>query len=63
MRIVHDPNRCATTGICESIAPDLFEVSDDGVLIVKDPQPSDELRALATEALEACPTSALRIAD
>jgi len=63
MRIVHDDGRCASTGICESIAPAVFRIDDDGALQVLEPEPgpgsADEVR----EAVARCPTSALRITE
>jgi ferredoxin len=61
MRIVHDESRCASLGICESIAPTVFEVGEDGVLTLRDPVPDEQLRPLVEEAVAACPTGALRV--
>lgn len=61
MRIVHDGDRCASLGMCEAVAPDLFEVGSDGVLTVLDPAPGPGCRDLAEEAVAACPTGALSI--
>lgn len=33
-RIVADREKCTGLGLCESIAPDVFEIDDDGTLIV-----------------------------
>jgi ferredoxin len=63
MRIVHDESRCASLGICESVAPEVFEVGDDGQLRVLDPTPGEQLRALVAEAVAACPTGALALED
>ncbi len=32
MRIVHDTSRCSSLGICEAIAPELFQVGNNGEL-------------------------------
>jgi ferredoxin len=61
MRIVHDESRCASLGMCESVAPDLFEVGEDGVLRVLDPTPDQARRLLVEHAVAACPTGALSI--
>ena len=56
-----DRSLCASTGTCEMIAPDLFEISDDGDLIVlADPVPDDQVDA-ARKAARECPTRALKI--
>jgi ferredoxin len=61
MRIVLDEARCSSLGMCEAVAPDLFEVGDDGALRLLVTEPSDDRRGDVEEAVAACPTSALRI--
>jgi ferredoxin len=63
MRISHDDSRCASLGICEAIAPTVFELGEDGALRLLDPSPDESLRALVDEAVAACPTGALRLED
>ena len=63
MRIVLDETKCSSLGMCEAVAPDVFEVGDDGALVVLDPTPADDRRALIEEAVAACPTGALSIED
>jgi ferredoxin len=58
-----DRERCLGTGSCEALAPDLFEVGDDGIVELL-AQPEDEqARALVADAVQACPTRALSLAD
>jgi len=61
MRIVHDATRCCSSGMCESFAPDVFEVDDDGALQVLDPTPPEEQRGPVEMAVASCPTEALRL--
>lgn len=63
MRIVLDENKCSSLGMCESVAPDVFEVGDDGALTVLDLTPPEDQRARMEEAVAACPTAALSIED
>lgn len=63
MRIVLDKDKCSSLGMCESVAPDFFEVGDDGELNIPDLTPPSDKRALIEEAVAACPTSALSIED
>jgi len=63
MRIVHDESSCASLGMCEAVAPDLFEIGADGFLTLLDPTPPESSRSQATQAALACPTGALRIED
>ena len=40
MKVVVDRSRCSSIGMCEAIAPDLFEIGPDGALhILQDDVP------------------------
>jgi ferredoxin len=61
MKVAVDFNKCTGLGICESMAPDLFEVNDEGALVLlKEDISADELQSVE-EAVAGCPTEALRI--
>ena len=61
MKCVVDYDKCTGLGICESLAPDFFEVNDDGDLLqLKEDISADELQAVE-EAVAGCPTEALTI--
>ena len=61
MRIVLDESKCSSLGMCEAVAPDVFEVGDDGALQLLDPTPPEDRRAQMEEAVAACPTGALSL--
>lgn len=61
MRIVLDTSACSSLGMCEAVAPDFFEVGDDGALTVLQAEAGEDQRALLEEAVAACPTGALRL--
>jgi len=63
MRIVVDYDKCTGLGMCEAEAPDLFEVQDDGSLLVLIENPGEDQRAAAEAAVESCPTEALSIVE
>jgi ferredoxin len=61
MKCVVDYDKCTGLGICESLAPDFFEVDDNGDLVqLKSDITDDELQAVE-EAVAGCPTEALTI--
>lgn len=61
MKCVVDFDKCTGLGICESLAPEFFEVNDDGDLVqLKSDITDDELQAVE-EAVAGCPTEALTI--
>jgi ferredoxin len=61
MRIVVDPNRCVGTGICESIADDVFEVTGGGTLKLRKDVVAETDRDRMEQAVARCPTEALKI--
>ena len=62
-RIEVDRDRCVGSGTCEALAPTVFEVDDDGVLAVLRPEPAEEDLPDVRDAVTACPTRALALAD
>jgi ferredoxin len=61
VRIVIDRDRCVGSGNCLYWAPATFDLGDDGVALVVDPEGDDEDRI--RDAVEGCPTRALSIED
>lgn len=61
MRIVVDHTKCTGLGICESLAPDFFEVNDDGELVLNAENVPECHRADVEAAVEGCPTEAIRL--
>lgn len=58
-RISIDRSLCSGYGVCESIAPDVFELGDDGLAIVRNGMSEDEA---VREACESCPMGAITVA-
>jgi ferredoxin len=63
MRIVVDRDKCTGLGMCEAEAPELFEVQDDGSLLVLLDCPGSAARDAAEAAVMSCPTEALSLVD
>jgi ferredoxin len=59
-RLRVDRARCLGTGGCEAVAPEVFEVGDDGVVrvLVEDVDADDEA---VRDAVDTCPTLALSL--
>ncbi|RZU32934.1 ferredoxin [Blastococcus saxobsidens] len=60
-RIVLDGERCVGSGACEALAPDFFEVGDDGVVAVLRPEPEAGDLPDVEAAVQQCPTRALAL--
>ena len=63
MRVDVDLTRCTGHGICESIAEDVFEVQDDGTVVIYGADRPEADRARMQQAVTQCPAAALRLAD
>jgi ferredoxin len=63
MRVQADLDRCIGSGNCELLAPDVFEVGEDGVVRVLRPQPGQADEDAVRDAVARCPTGALALAD
>jgi ferredoxin len=63
VRIQFDENVCASMGMCEAAAEDLFQIGDDGYLTITDTTPPEDRRAEVEEAVRTCPTGALTLVD
>lgn len=61
MKILIDHDKCTALGICESLAPDHFEVDDEGNLQLLKESVSDEELEDVEAACAGCPTEALRL--
>ena len=61
MKIHVDRQKCTGLGICESLAPDVFEIDDDGDLVLKTDQVPDGQQPDVEAAVDGCPTEALRL--
>ena len=61
MRIVVDFDKCKSNAVCMGIAPEIFEVRDDGYLYILQEEPPEELRSQMVEAVQSCPTGAISI--
>ena len=60
MKVHVDMNLCQSHGECAFVAPDIFQLGDDDVLVWKEDVP-EERRAAVEEAVNACPMMAIRI--
>lgn len=60
MKVTVDRGRCTGLGICESLAPDVFELNDDGELELTTDAVPEERLADVESAIDGCPTEALR---
>jgi ferredoxin len=61
MRVRVDRELCESNGVCVRLAPEVFELTDDDRLRVKQEAPPEALRARLLEAVRRCPKQALSL--
>jgi ferredoxin len=61
MLVEVDGDKCIGSGSCEMLVPEVFEVGEDGLAHVLDPNPPGELAAKVQQAVDGCPTSAISV--
>ncbi len=63
MRVVVDPEACMGHGQCYARAPQVYEPDDEGFCVVIEPEVEGDLLRQAIEGAEACPESAITVAE
>ena len=63
MRVVVDFDLCQSNAICEGLAPEVFEVRDDGYLYVLQENPDESLRKKVEDAVRSCPVQAISVEE
>jgi ferredoxin len=63
MRVEVDLDKCTGHGICESIADDVFEVQDDGTVLIDENERPASDRERMQQAVTQCPAAALRVVE
>ncbi|WP_416967947.1 ferredoxin [Streptomyces sp. 4F14] len=64
MKVVVDEEKCVAAGQCVAAAMDVFDQrEDDGIVVLLDAHPSDELAEDVRNAAAVCPALAIRIEE
>jgi len=61
MHIVADRVRCEGHGLCADTAPQVYDLDDDAVVVVKYENVPAELERKAEAGARVCPVAALRV--
>ena len=61
LRVVIDRTLCQGHGLCLGEAPDVFDLTSAGELILLDPTPAEGQRPALDAAAMGCPTGAISI--
>ncbi|MFZ1175340.1 MAG: ferredoxin [Mycobacterium sp.] len=63
MRIEVDWGLCESNGVCMGIIPEVFQLGDDDMLTVLQPEVTPENEAQVREAVRQCPRQAISIVE
>ncbi|WP_241385512.1 ferredoxin [Rhodococcus sp. CH91] len=64
MKVTVDTQKCIGSGMCVLHAPEVFDQRDgDGVVMLLIENPASELDSSVRESADACPATAIRLAD
>ena len=61
MRVEVDRELCTSVATCVAVAPNTFELDDEGIAIIKNPKGDDEAAIL--KAAQSCPVNAIIVYD
>ncbi|MET9764278.1 ferredoxin [Streptomyces sp. NPDC006372] len=61
MKISVDTEKCCGAGQCVLVAPEIFDQDDDGIVVLLDPAPSDDLRDAVQDAIAICPADVIQV--
>ncbi len=60
MRVTVDEDRCAGHGMCLTLCPEVFDLTDDGWAVADPEEVPAEHEEAAREAIDNCPERAIR---
>jgi ferredoxin len=63
MRVSVDRDLCESNGVCEGIAPEVFQIDDNDELLILQEHPDESLRAKVLDAVRSCPKQALSLQE
>ncbi len=63
MRIKVDFDLCESNGLCEAMAPEVFELDEDDYLVLKTEETTPENLENVERAVAACPRAAISLED
>jgi ferredoxin len=61
MNISADSARCQGHARCNAICPEVFDLDEDGFVVVLTPSPGDELAVAVNDAADNCPERAISV--
>jgi ferredoxin len=64
MKVTVDQDKCCGAGTCVLLVPDVFDQrDDDGIVILLDAAPPEQLHGIVREAASVCPAAAISLSE
>ena len=63
MKVIVDRDLCESNGVCEGLAPTVFQINDNDELDILEEHPDESLRDKVQDAVRSCPKQALKLED
>lgn len=63
MRVEVDPNLCMGHAQCNAVAPDVYDLDDDGYCVIHKNEVASELVEQARDGAAACPEQAITVTE
>jgi ferredoxin len=63
MKVVADLSRCQGYANCLGAAPEVYDLADNGLVVVKIEEPDAERQAAARQGAALCPVQAITIVE
>lgn len=70
-KIIHEKSKCISCGACAAVAPDFWEMDEEGIANLKESKKvgdnwereieTEEFRAINQEAVDCCPVQIIKI--
>jgi ferredoxin len=63
MKVEVDRNACSGHARCNAVAPEVFDLDDDGLCLIPSPVVPSELQEQARLGEQSCPERAIRVSE
>jgi ferredoxin len=63
MRVRVDLDKCQGYANCVGVAPDIFDLTDEGTVVLLEESPSPDRAADVVRAVQLCPAQAISVED
>jgi len=63
MKVILDRSKCVGHARCAAVAPEVYDLDENGYLAAEEKSVGDEMRPQAIRGMRACPERAISIAE